>query len=67
VKAAQDAALGEGLVVLHKAIWEASGSEGPGIEYFGEPATLVAILLGAETFYVTQAGVKNLHGSFYRG
>jgi len=64
VKTSQHATLGEGLVVLHKVIGEAGGSERAGIEDFGEPATLVTILLWAEALYVAQAGVKNLHGSF---
>jgi len=64
VKTSQHATLGEGLVVLHKAIGEASGSEGMGIEYLREPAASIAVLLGAEAFYITQAGVENLHGSF---
>jgi hypothetical protein len=64
VKAAQHAALRERLVVLHKAVGETGGGKRTCIEDLGEPAAFVAILLGAEAFYVTQAGVKDLHGSF---
>jgi hypothetical protein len=64
VEAAEDAAEGEGLVVLDEAVGKAGSGKGVGVEYFSEPASVVSVSLRPETLYVAEASAENLHRSF---
>ena len=61
VEAAEDAARGEGLVVLDEVRGEPGGGEGEGVEDFGEPATIVAEAARIEQLDITQRGLNDLH------
>ena len=57
MKAAEDATSRERLIILGECVGQIKRDEGVGVEYFGEPASGVAMPLWLQNFDVAQRGI----------